>query len=150
MPFENISKRKLAFAPKIVIVDEGQEEFRLTMKETNFSHTERIIAPNKMIFVVCADPSRELENLPELTYIEGHLSLPEGSTVVATKLTKIEGDLHMGPRAKFYAPVLQEVTGFIYIGNGATINAPKIENMFSNDDTNKIVDQTSPDWLNSL
>ncbi|MGB8076590.1 MAG: hypothetical protein WCF09_01785, partial [Gallionella sp.] len=84
------------------------------------------------------------------TYIEGHLSLPEGSTVIATKLSKIEGDLHVGVRAKLYAPVLQEVTGFIYIGNGATVNAPKIEHMLSNDDPSKVLDANAPEWLNSL
>lgn len=150
MPFENVSKRKLAFAPKNVILGDEHEEFRIAMQETDFSHTERIIAHNKMIFLVCTDPPREFENLPELAYIEGHLSLPEGSTVIATKLSKIEGDLHVGVRAKFYAPVLQEVTGFIYIGNGATVNAPKIEHMFSNDDSSKILDETGPEWLNSL
>jgi len=150
MPFENVSKRKLAFAPKTVVLDEEQKELRIALQETDYSHTERIIAHNKMIILVTTDPPREFENLLELTYIEGHLSLPEGSTVIATKLAKIEGDLHVGARAKLYAPVLTEVTGFIYIGNGATVNAPKIEYLFSNDDSSKIRDENAPDWLNSL
>lgn len=150
MPFENVSKRKLAFAPKTVVLDEEQKELRIAPQETDFSHTERIMAHNKMIFLVTTDPPKEFEKLPELTYVEGHLSLPEGSTVIATKLSKIEGDLHVGARARFYAPMLQEVTGFVYIGNGATVNAPKIEHLFINDDTSKIRDENAPEWLNSL
>lgn len=150
MPFENVSKRKLAFAPKTVVLSEAQKELSIALHETNFSHTERIIATNKMIYMVGNDKLGEFEKLPELSYIEGHLSLPEGITVLAAKLTKIEGDLHVGVRARFYAPVLQEVTGFVYIGIGATVNVPKIEHMLSNDDTSKILEETGPDWLNSL
>jgi hypothetical protein len=150
MPFENISKRKLAFAPKSVLLGEEQKELKIALHETSFSHTERIVAPNKMIFMVSSGKPGEFEKLPELTYIEGNLSLPEGSTVLASKLTKIEGDLHVGVRARFYAPLLQEVTGFVYVGIGATVNVPKIEHMFINDDTSTIGEQTTPDWLNSL
>lgn len=150
MPFENVSKRKLAFAPKNVVIGEEQKELKIALHETSFSHTERIIAPNKMVYMVSRDKPGEFEKLPELTYIEGHLSLPEGSTVLASKLAKIEGDLHVGVRARFYAPMLQEVTGFVYIGIGATVNVPKIEHMYSNDDNSKILEETGPDWLNSL
>jgi len=150
MPFENVSKRKLAFAPKTVIVGDEMKELKIALHETNFSHTERIIAPHKMIYLVSSGKPGEFEKLPELTYIEGHLSLPEESTLIAAKLTKIEGDLHVGVRARFYAPLLQEVTGFVYIGIGATLNVPKIEHMYSNDDTSKILEETGPDWLNSL
>jgi hypothetical protein len=150
MPFENISKRKLTFAPKVVVLSEEQKELKIALHETNFSFTERIIAPNKMVFMVSSGKPAEFEKLPELTYIEGNLSLPEGITVLASKLTKIEGDLNVGIRARFYAPQLQEVTGFFYVGIGATINAPKIEHMLANDDTSKISGETAPDWLNSL
>lgn len=150
MPFENISKRKLAFASKNVVLGEGQKELKIALHETNFSFTERIIAPNKMVFMVSSGKPGEFEKLPELSYIEGNFSLPEEITVLASKLTKIEGDLHVGVRARFYAPQLQEVTGFVYVGIGATVNAPKIEHMFTNDDTSKISEETGPDWLNSL
>ena len=151
MPFENVSKRKLAFAPKTVHLGDEVKELKVALHETNFSHTERIIAPNKMVYMVSSGKAGEFEKLPELTYIEGHLALPEGSTVLAAKLTKIEGNLHVGDRARFYAPLLQEVTGFVFIGNGATLNTPKIEHMFSNDDTSKINEQAAtPDWLSSL
>jgi hypothetical protein len=151
MPFENVSKRKLTFAPKNLVLGEDQKELKIALHETNFSHTERIVAPNKMIFMVSNDKPGEFEKLPELTYIEGNLSLPEGITVLASKLTKIEGDLQVGVRARFYAPLLQDVTGFIYIGIGATVNAPKVEHLLANDDTSKINEQSStPDWLHSL
>lgn len=151
MPFENVSKRKLAFAPKTVVLNEEQKELKIALHETNYSFTDRIIAPNRTIFMISSGKAGEFEKLPELTYIEGTLSLPEGITVLAAKLTKIEGDLHIGARARFYAPLLKEVTGFIYVGIGATINAPKIEHMLVNDDTSKINEQAAtPDWLNSL
>ena|SRR3989338_313847 len=150
MPFENISKRKLAFAPKNVVLGEEQKELKIALHETNFSFTERIIAPNKVIFMVSSGKPGEFEKLPELTYIEGNLSLPEEITVLASKLTKIDGDLNVGVRARFYAPQLQEVTGFIYVGIGATVNAPKIEHMLANDDASKISEETGPDWLHSL
>ena len=150
MPFENISKRKLSFAPKVVIVSEEQKDFKIALHETNFASTERIIAPNKLVFMASSGKPGEFEKLPELTYIEGNLSLPEEITVLASKLTKIEGDLIVGARARFYAPQLQDVTGFIYVGMNATINAPKIEHLLTNDDTSKISNETTPDWLNSL
>ena len=150
MPFENISKRKLSFAPKIVVLGEEQKELKIAIHETNFSFTERIIAPNKTVFMVSSGKPAEFEKLPELAYIEGNLSLPEEITVLASKLTKIEGDLIVGARARFYAPQLQEVTGFIYVGIGATVNAPKIEHLLSNDDASKITGETGPEWLNSL
>lgn len=150
MPFENISKRKLTFAPKNVVLGEEQKDFKIAIHETNFSFTERIIAPNKMVFMVSSGKPGEFEKLPELNYIEGNLSLPEDITVLASKLTKIDGDLNVGIRARFYAPQLQEVTGFVYVGIGATLNAPKIEHLFTNDDTSKITEETGPDWLNSL
>lgn len=150
MPFENVSKRKLAFAPKNVILDEEQKELKIALHETDFSRTERIVAPKKMINLVNSEKPEEFQKLTELTYVEGNLSLPEGCTVIAAKLAKIEGDLYVGARARFYAPLLQEVTGFVYVGINATLNVPKIEHMFSNDDTSKINEQTTPDWLNSL
>jgi len=150
MPFENISKRKLTFAPKVLVLGEKQEDLKIALHETNFSFTERIIAPNKTVYMVNSSKAGEFEKLPELTYIEGNLSLPEGITVLAAKLTKIEGDLNVGVRARFYAPQLQQVSGFIYVGIGATVNAPKIEHMLVNDDTSKISEETTPDWLNSL
>lgn len=150
MAFENVSKRKLTFAPKTVVLGEEQKELKIALHETNFSFTERIIAPNKMVFMVASGKPGEFEKLPELTYIEGNLSLPEGITVLASKLTKIDGELNVGARARFYAPQLQEVTGFVYVGMGATVNAPRIEHMFANDDLSKISEETTPDWLNSL
>lgn len=150
MPFENVSRRKLTFAPKTVVLSEEQKELKINLQETNFSHTERIIAPGKMVFMVSSDKPGEFEKLPELTYLEGNLSLPEGSTVLASKLTKIEGNLHVGDRARFYAPLLQDVTGFFYIGIGATVNVPNIEHLLSNDDNSKINQENGPDWLNSL
>lgn len=150
MAFENISKRKLAFAPKNLVLGEAQQDLKIALHETNFSFTERIIAPHKSIFMVASSKAGEFEKLPELTYIEGNLFLPEGITVLASKLTKIEGDLNIGPRARFYAPQLQEVTGFTYVGINATVNAPKIEHMLANDDHSAISDDNTPDWLHSL
>lgn len=150
MPFENVSRRKLSFAPKNVVLKEDQEDLKIAQHETNFSFTERIIAPNKTIFVVSSGKAGEFEKLPELNYVEGNLAMSEGSTVLAAKLTKIDGDLHVGVGARFYAPLLEEVTGFVYIGVGATINTPKIEHMFVNDDASKISEQTGTDWLESL
>lgn len=150
MPFENVSKRKLTFAPKSVVLTEEQKELKLALNEMNFSHTERIVATNKMVLLISSNKPGEFDQLPELTYIEGNLSLPEGCTVLAPKLTKIEGDLNVGIRVKFYAPQLQEVTGFFYVGIGATVNAPKIEHLLANDDTSKISEQNTPEWLNSL
>lgn len=103
-----------------------------------------------MIFMVASGKPVVFEKLPELTYIEGNLSLQEGITVLASKLTKIKGELNVGIRARFYAPQLQEVTGFIYVGIGATVNAPRIVHMFANDDTSKISEENTPDWLHSL
>lgn len=150
MAFENVSKRKLTFAPKNLVLGEEQQDLKIALHETNFSFTERIIAPNKNLFMVASGKPGEFEKLPELTYIEGNFSLPEGITVLASKLTKIEGDLNVGVRARFYAPQLQEVTGFMYVGIGATVNAPRIEHMLANDDASKISEETAPDWLNSL
>lgn len=150
MAFENVSKRKLVFAPKNLVLGEEEQELKIALHEANFSFTERIIAPNKPIFMTSSGKPGEFEKLPELTYIEGNFSLPEGITVLASKLTKIEGTLTVGVRARFYAPQLQEVSGFIYVGMGATINAPRIEHMFSNDDSSKISGESTPDWLNSL
>jgi hypothetical protein len=150
MPFENVSKRRLAFAPKTLVVGAEQKDFSIVAHETNFSHTERIIASNKMVYMVSSGRPGEFEKLPELTHIEGHLSLPEQITVLASKLARIDGDLHVGGGARFYAPLLEEVTGFIYLGDRATLNAPKIEHMFSNDDTSKIIEQTGTNWLDTL
>jgi hypothetical protein len=150
MPFENVSKRKLVFAPKIVFVGDGQKDISIALHEANFSHTERILARDKMIYMISSVKPGEFEKLPELVDIEGHLSLPEGITVLAAKLIKIDGDLHIGGRARFYAPLLEEVTGFIYIGDGATVNVPKIEHLLANDDTSKIIEQTDTNWLDSL
>lgn len=150
MAFENVSKRKLTFSPKNLVLGDEQKDLKIALHETNFSFTERIIAPHKSIFMVASSKAGEFEKLPELTYIEGNLFLPEGITVLASKLTKIEGDLNVGVRARFYAPQLQEVTGFIYVGIGATVNAPKIENRLANDDHSMISEETGPDWLNSL
>lgn len=150
MPFENVSKRLLAFAPKIVMVKDDQPDFSIAIHETDFSHTEIICAPTKMIHVRGGSKAGEFEKLPELMLIEGNLSLPEGITVLAAKLKKIDGDLHVMGNARFYAPLLEEVNGFIYVGDRAVINAPKIEHFFSNDDTSKIQEQTENDWLNTL
>lgn len=150
MPFENVSKRKLAFAPKTVVVADGEESFSLALNEINFSHTQRISAAGKMVFLQGGVRAGEFEKIPELAQIEGHLSVPEGMTVLAAKLTKIDGDLHVAGTARFYAPLLEEVTGFIYLGDRAVVNAPKIEHMLSNDDTSKIQEQAKSDWLDSL
>ncbi|HMC12791.1 MAG TPA: hypothetical protein VKG67_00410 [Gallionellaceae bacterium] len=150
MPFENVSKRKLAFAPKTIIVKDDQPDFNVAIHETNFSYTERISAPNKMVYMSSSGKPGEFEKLPELIHIEGNLSVPEGITVLAAKLAKIDGDLHIMGKARFYAPLLEEVTGFIYLGDGATVNAPKIEHLLSNDDTSKIQKQAEADWLNTL
>jgi len=150
MPFENVSKRKLAFAPKTVVVKDDQSDFNIALHETNFSHTQRISAPNKMVRMAASGKPGEFEKLPELLHIEGHLSVPEGITVLAAKLAKIDGDLHVMGKARFYAPALEEVTGFIYLGDGATVNAPKIEHLLANDDTSKIQKQAEADWLNTL
>lgn len=150
MPFENVSKRKLAFAPKTIIVRDDQPDFSIAVHETNFNHTERISALGKMVYMVGSGKPGEFEKLPELALIEGHLSVAEGVTVLAAKLARIDGDLHVMGKARFYAPLLEEVTGFIYLGDGATVNAPKIEHLLSNDDTSKIQQQAEADWLNTL
>jgi hypothetical protein len=150
MPFENISKRKLAFAPKVVLVKDSQPDFNIAIHEINFSNTERICAPSKMLYLTGNGKAGEFEKLPELVHIEGNLTMPEGMTVLAAKLSRIDGDLHIMNRARFYAPLLEEVTGFIYLGDGAVVNAPKIEHMLSNDDNSKIQQQTENDWLNTL
>ena len=151
MPFENISKRKLSFAPKNLVLGEDEKELKISLSETNYSNTERIVAPNKQLFVVSSSKQGEFEKLPKLTYIEGNLSLPDECTIIAANLTRIEGNLQVGARAKFYAPMLQEVTGFITVGMNATVNAPKIEHMLSNDDTSTISEQsTTPDWLHTI
>jgi hypothetical protein len=150
MPFENVSKRKLAFAPKTLVVRDDQPDFSIALHEINFTHTERISAPGRMIPIRGGGKAGEFEKIPELAHVEGNLSVPEGMTVLAAKLAKIDGDLHVAVGARFYAPLLEEVTGFIYIGDRSVVNAPKIEHMFSNDDTSKIQEQAKSDWLDSL
>jgi hypothetical protein len=150
MPFENISKRKLAFAPQVVVIKGDQPEYKIAIHETNFSRTEHISAPNKMIYMTGSGKPGEFEKLPELIHIEGNLSVAENVTVLAAKLAMIDGDLHVLAKARFYAPLLEKVTGFIYLGEGATVNAPKIEPMLVNDDTSKIQQQADADWLNTL
>jgi hypothetical protein len=150
MPFENLSKRKLAFAPKIVIVPDGQADLTIALNEVSFVHTQRITAPGKMIEIKGVPKAGEFEKLPELVEIQGHLSVPDGMTVLAAKLTRIDGDLHVGTGARFYAPALEAVTGFIYLGDRAVVNAPKVEPMLANDDTSKIQEQKASNWLDSL
>lgn len=150
MPFENVSKRKLAFAPKVVIVRDDQPDFNIAIHETNFSQTEHISAPNKVIYMTGSGKPGEFEKLPELIHIEGNLSVAENVTVLAAKLAMIDGDLHVMSKARFYAPLLEKVSGFIYLGDGATVNAPKIEHLLSNDDNSKIQQQGEADWLNTL
>ena len=150
MPFENVSKRRLAFAPKVLIVKEHQPDFTIEIREVDFTHTERISAPSKMIYMTKSSRAGEFEKLPELVHIEGNLSLPEDITVLAAQLSRIDGDLHVMAGARFYAPLLEEVTGFVYIGDRAVVNAPKIDFMFANDDASKIQKQAEGDWLDTL
>jgi hypothetical protein len=150
MPFQNVSKRKLAFAPRAIIIPDAEAEFTLSLNEINFTHTQRIAAPGKMLHIKGVPRAGEFEKLPELVHIQGHLSVPEGMTVLAAKLTRIDGDLHVGTGARFYAPLLEEVTGFIYLGDRAVVNAPGVEPMLVNDDTSKIQEQTDGNWLDSL
>jgi hypothetical protein len=150
MPFENISKRKLAFAPKVINVKENQSDFSIPLHEINFSKTEFILAQDKMLYLSGSGKAGEFEKLPELLHVEGNLSVPEGMTVLIAKLAKIEGDLHVGVGARFYAPLLEAVTGFIYLGDKAVVNAPKIEHLLSNDDNSKIQQQSEDDWLSTL
>lgn len=150
MPFENVSKRKLAFAPKVLNVREDHADFAIATHEISFAHTVRISAPGRVLPIRGGGKTGEFEKLPELLHIEGHLSLPEGLTLLAAKLTRIDGDLHVASNARFYAPLLQEVTGFIYLGDKAVVNAPNIEHMLSNDDTSKIQAKTESNWLDSL
>jgi hypothetical protein len=149
MAFENISKRRLAFAPKIINVKSDQADLRILTQETNYAHTERISAPAKMVHVMSEGTVEMFVKLPELTLLEGHLSLAAAVTLIAAKLLKIDGDLHLQTSARFYAPLLEEVTGFIYVGEGATINAPKIEPLLSNDDMTRI-EKKAGDWLDTL
>ena len=150
MPFENISKRKLAFAPKIVVVPQDQKAFSFALHEISFAHTQHISGAGKMLPVMGLVKAGEFEKLPELLRIEGHLALPQGLTVLAAKLVRIDGDLHVAESARFYAPLLEEVTGFIYLGEHAVLNAPRIEHLLSNDDTSKIKEQKEANWLDSL
>jgi hypothetical protein len=150
MPFENVSKRKLAFAPKVLNVREDHVDFAIAPHEISFAHTERISAPGRMLPVRGGGAAGEFEKLPELLHIEGHLSLPEGLTMLAAKLTRIDGDLHVAGGARFYAPLLEEVTGFIYLDDRAVVNAPKIEHLLANDDTSKIQAKTESNWLDTL
>lgn len=150
MPFENVSKRRLSFAPKVIVVKPHQPDLTVAMSETCFAHTVHISAPDKMIYVKKGTRAGEFEKLPELVQIEGNLSLPEDITVLAAQLKHIDGDLHIGAGARFYAPLLEEVTGFIYVGDGAVVNAPKIDYMLTNDDASKIQQQAEADWLSSL
>ena len=150
MPFENVSKRKLSFAPKVVNVREDQADFAIAPHEISFAHTQRICAPGRMLPVRGGAKAGEFEKLPELLHIEGHLALPEGLTLLAAKLSRIDGDLHVANGARFYAPLLEEVTGFIYLGDRAVVNAPKIEHMLANDDTSKIQAQAETGWLDTL
>lgn len=150
MTFENISNRRLAFAPPLIVVRDDQEDFRLVIHETDFSHTEQIHATHKMIYVISDGKSGTFEKLPELTLVDGNFSLAESVTLLAPKLTRIEGDLHVNAGAKFYAPLLAEVTGFIYLGNNAVVSAPKIEHLLANDDTSKIMETSEHDWLSTL
>jgi len=150
MPFQNVSKRRLAFAPRHVIVPEAQTDFTITLNEVDFAHTERISAPGKLIPLRGIARPDGFEKLPELLEIEAHISVADGLTVLASKLTRIDGDLHVANGARFYAPLLEEVTGFIYLGDRAVVNAPKIEHLFANDDHDKIAEQTGTNWLDSL
>lgn len=150
MPFENVSKRKLTFAPKVLNVGEGHTDFAIDTHEINFSHTVRISAPGRILPIRGGGKAGEFEKLPELLHIEGHLSVSEGLTLLAAKLTTIDGDLHVASDARFYAPLLQEVTGFIHLGDKAVVNAPNIEHMLANDDTSKIQAKTESNWLDSL
>jgi hypothetical protein len=150
MPFENVSKRTLAFAPRVLNVREDHKDFAIDTHEINFAHTTRISAPGRVLPVRGNGKAGEFEKLPELLQIEGSLSVPEGLTLLAAKLAKIEGDLHVASNARFYAPLLQEVTGFIYLGDKAVVNAPNIEHMLANDDTSKIQAKTESNWLDTL
>lgn len=150
MPFENVSKRKLAFAPKVINVKENQPDFSLALHEINFSKTELIQAPDKMLHLSGSGKAGDFEKLPELLQVEGHLSVPDGMTILAAKLARIDGDLHVGAGARFYAPALEAVEGFIYLGDRSVVNAPMIEHMLSNDDTSKIKEQADSNWLDSL
>lgn len=150
MPFENLSKRKLAFAPRVINVPAGQAEFAIALSEINYAHTQHICAPGTLLQIKGVPRPGEFEKLPELHHVEGHLAVPDGMTVLAAKVTRIEGDLHVGMGARFYAPLLEEVTGFIYLADRAVVNAPKVEPMLANDDTSKIQAQKDSDWLDSL
>jgi hypothetical protein len=150
MTFENKSKRKLTFAPRIVALKNDQADFRILIQEMDFTHTEKITAPSKMIYVVGNGNSSIFEKLPELTLIEGNFSLTSSMTLLAAKLKKIDGDLFVGSGAKFYAPCLEEVTGFVYLDNGAVVNAAKIEHLFANDDDATIQVKAGDEWLNNL
>ncbi len=149
MAFENISKRRLTFAPKHIVLREDQEDLRILTHKTNYGYTERITAPSKMIYVITEGNREMFEKLPELTRIEGHLSVAAEVTLIVAKLQKIDGDMHVLAGARLYAPMLEEVTGFIYLENGATVNAPKIEHLFANDDADKIEKQAD-NWLDSM
>lgn len=150
MPFENVSKRKLAFAPKVVNVKEDQADFSMALDEINFAKTEMIMAPGKMLNLSGSGKAGDFEKLPELLQIEGNLSVPDGMTILAAKLARIDGDLYVGAGARFYAPMLEEVAGFIFLGDKCVVNAPKVEHMLSNDDHSKIKEQADSDWLSSL
>lgn len=152
MPFENVSKRRLAFAPKLIVVKNDQPSFTIQIGEVNLVNTVHISAPGKMINLCKSIKPGEFEKLPELVQIEGHLSLPDDMTLLAAQLKHIDGDLHIGAGARFYAPLLEEVTGFIYVGERAVVNAPKIDFLLSNDDASKIQQQSESesDWLNTL
>ncbi len=149
MAFENISKRRLVFAPKHIVLRDDQEDLRIHTHKTNYLHTESISAPSKMIFVMSEGNREMFEKLPELTQIDGSLSLAAEVTLIVAKLQKINGDLHVLGGARLYAPMLEEVTGYTYLENGATVNAPKIEHLFANDDATRI-EQQADNWLENM
>lgn len=149
MAFENISKRRLVFAPRTIVIRDGEAELRILAHKTNYAQTERIIAPSRKIHVLAEDGDDEFIKLPELVLVEGNLSVAEALTLILAKLQKIDGDLYVLKGARFYAPILEEVTGFIHIEEGAIVNAPMIETMLSNDDSSRI-EQQSDNWLDTM
>lgn len=149
MTFQNISKRKLVVAPRHLVARSDEAELRINTRQVDYSHTEKIAAPGKMIYVAGEGNPDMFEKLPELTHVEGHFSLAGSTTLLLAKLQKIDGDLHVMTGARFYAPLLEEVTGFIHVGEDATINAPKIEPLLANDDTSAIGPKDDS-WLDSM
>lgn len=64
MPFENVSTRKLAFAPKVVTLPDAQSDFAIALHAVNFSHTQHIVAPGKMLHVKGIPKAGEFESFP--------------------------------------------------------------------------------------